>query len=149
MVSGVNNNSQSNGANGSQSSTKSTSSDPYDSLNTEAFMKILVTEMSNQDPTQPMDSSQIVQQMSQIRSIQATSELTTTLQAVLLGQNVATASSLLGRSIAGLNDDGTQVSGVVSGVSVLDGQVKLYVGEDTVSLSNVEAIAADTSGSGS
>jgi flagellar hook assembly protein FlgD len=133
-----------NGTSGSKSSTQSSGTAGYDSLNTDAFMKMLIAELSNQDPTQPMDSAQIVQQVSQIRSIQASDQLSTTLQSVLLGQNVATASGLLGKAIAGLSDDSKQVSGVVSGVTVTNGDVKLYVGDSTVSLKNITAIAADS-----
>jgi flagellar basal-body rod modification protein FlgD len=120
--------------------------DASSSLNLDTFMKLLVTEMQNQDPLEPMNNQEIVQQISQIRSIQASEELTTTLQAVLLGQNVATASSLLGRMIAGLDDNSQQVTGRVDGVTIADGQAKLYVGNSTVSLKNVVAIAADSSG---
>ena len=134
----------------SQSGTRSSAAqasnnDAYSSLNLDTFMKLLVTEMQNQDPLEPMNNQEIVQQVSQIRSIEASQQLTTTLQAVLLGQNVATASSLLGRMIAGLDDNGQQVSGRVDGVTIADGQAKLYVGNRTVSLNNVVAIAADSS----
>ena len=42
-----------------------------------------------------------MQEVGQIQSIQATEQLTTTLQSVLLGQNVATAGNLIGRSVSG------------------------------------------------
>jgi flagellar basal-body rod modification protein FlgD len=131
---------------GAQSSAaQASNNDAYSSLNLDTFMKLLVTEMQNQDPLEPMNNQEIVQQISQIRSIEASQQLTTTLQAVLLGQNVATASSLLGRMIAGLDDNSQQVIGRVDGVTIADGQAKLYVGNSTVSLSNVTAIAADSS----
>jgi flagellar basal-body rod modification protein FlgD len=127
---------------GSQASAAQTASnsDPYASLNVDTFMKLLVTEMQTQDPLQPMNNSEIVQQLSQIRSIEASQELTTTLQSVLLGQNVATASSLLGRTIIGLDDNAKQVTGTVDGVSIASGQAKLLVGNSTVSLNNVSGI---------
>jgi len=131
---------------GSQTSaTQTTNSDAYASLNVDTFIKLLVTEMQSQDPLEPMTNQEIVQQLSQIRSIEASQQLTTTLQAVLLGQNVATASSLLGRMIAGLDDNSQQVTGRVDGVTIADGKAKLYVGNSTVSLNNVTAIAADSS----
>jgi flagellar hook assembly protein FlgD len=141
-ASGVN----STGSSSSQSSTSSTKPTGYDALDTQAFMKLLISELSNQDPTQPMDSSQIVQQISQIRSIQATDTLTTSLQAVVLGQNMVAANSFMGHAIAGLSDDGKQVSGVVTGATVSNGDVKLYVGDSMVSLKNVQAVAPATSG---
>lgn len=132
-------------ATGSSSTTSSTTTDAFDKLDTQAFLKLLVTEMSNQDPLQPMDSSEIVNQISQIRSIQASTQLSTTLEAVLLGQNLATASSLLGRTITGLTKDSKNVTGVVDRVSVADGVATLHIGDSTVSLKNVSAIVSEES----
>lgn len=130
----------------SSSTTSSTTTDAYDSLDTEAFLKLLVTEMSNQDPLEPMNSTEIVNQISQIRSIEASTQLSTTLEAVLLGQNLATASSLLGRTITGLTDDSESVTGVVDRVSVADGVATLHIGDSTVSLDNVsEIVSAESS----
>jgi flagellar basal-body rod modification protein FlgD len=125
---------------GSQSSTPTSGTDAYSKLDTEVFLKLLITELGNQDPLQPMDSAQIINQISQIRSIQASTQLTTTLEAVLLGQNVATASSLLGRTITGMTDDSRSVTGQVDRVSVVGGEARLQVGDSTVSLKNVSEI---------
>jgi flagellar basal-body rod modification protein FlgD len=131
---------------GSQSSAQSTNHDAYKSLDLNTFMKLLVTEMSNQDPLDPMNNQEILQQISQIRSIEASDRLTTTLDSVLLGQNVATAGSMLGRTITGLDDGGAEVSGRVDRVSIAGGEAKLYVGDRAVSLNNVSGILPDSSG---
>ncbi len=125
---------------GNQGSTQTPVPDAFQKLDTDVFLKLLVTELSNQDPLEPMNSEQIVNQMSQIRAIQANTQLTTTLEAVLLGQNVATASSLLGRTIAGLTDDSKTVTGRVDRVSVVGGEARLQVGNSTVSLKNISEI---------
>ncbi len=135
---------------GTQSSSSSSSgasslSSAYDKLDVETFTKLLVAELQNQDPLSPMDSAQIVQQVSEIRSIQASLELTDTLQAVQLGQSLATASSLIGRTIAGLTDDADSVTGTVDSVTINDGVAKLHVGTNTVDLKNVSEILPDGS----
>lgn len=127
-----------------QSGSQAPGRSAYDKLDLEAFTKLLVTELTNQDPLSPMDNAQIVQQISQIRSIEASTQLTTTLQSVLLGQNVATASSLLGRTVNGLTDDSKQVTGVVERVSVADGVARLHIGENTIELKNVSEILPGT-----
>ncbi len=119
---------------------QATDHDAFQDLNLDTFIQLLVTEMSNQDPLNPMDNQQIVEQISQIRSIEASSRLTSTLEGVLLGQNLATASSLLGQTITGMTDDGQQVSGWVERVSLVDGAAKLHVGDQVVSLKNVAGI---------
>ena len=131
---------------GSQSGAQAANHDAYKSLDLNTFMKLLVTEMSNQDPLDPMNNQEILQQISQIRSIEASDRLTTTLDSVLLGQNVATAGSMLGRTITGLDDGGAEVSGRVDRVSIAGGEAKLYVGDRAVSLNNVSGILSDSSG---
>lgn len=112
----------------------------FEKLNLETFTKLLVAELANQDPLSPMSNAEIMQQIGQIRSIEASTQLTTTLQAVLLGQNVATASGLLGRAVKGLDDGQQEITGVVDRVSVAGGVARLHIGQSTVELKNVSEI---------
>jgi len=124
----------------SASTTSSTTAGAYDSLDTEAFLKLLVTELQNQDPLDPMSTSDMISQISQIRAIEASDDLSTTLESVSLGQKLATASSLLGQTVTGLTDKSQSVTGVVDRVSVADGVATLHIGDSAVSLENVSAI---------
>jgi flagellar basal-body rod modification protein FlgD len=114
--------------------------DAFQDLNLDTFIKLLVAELQNQDPMSPMDNAQILQQVSQIRAIESSTRLTTTLEAVLLGQNMSTASSLLGRTISGLDDASNKVTGKVDRVSVTEGEARLHVGNSTISLKNIGEI---------
>ena len=78
---------------------------------------------------------------SQIRQIGESEKLTTTLDSVLLNQNLSSASSLLGKNIKALTDDGTAVDGTVERVSVVKGVPRLHVGEFEVGLNNLAEIA--------
>jgi flagellar basal-body rod modification protein FlgD len=100
----------------------------------------MIAELQNQDPLNPMDNTQILEQIGQLRSIGATSQLSDTLGAVLMGQNVTTASSLIDRNVKALTDDGEAIEGKVDRVSIVDKAVKLHMGESTVALSNVSEI---------
>ncbi len=101
-------------------------------MTTNDFLNMLVTELQQQDPTQPVDSSQILDQVSQIDQIQSNQSLTTTLNSVLLEQNVATGSALLNQTITGTDAKGNAVNGMVSQVSISSGAVQLQVGSSTV-----------------
>jgi hypothetical protein len=85
-----------------------------------------------------------MQEVGQIQSIQATQQLTTTLQSVLLGQNVATAGNLIGRAVQGKDASGNPVSGTVSSVSIANGTATLNVGNSSMPLSNVTQITSPT-----
>ena len=129
-----------------QTAAQASTSDAFQNMDMSSFIQLLVAQLQNQDPMDPMSNTEIMQQMSQVQSIQATSQLSTTLQSVLLGQNVATGSSLLGQTITGLTDGSNPqtVTGTVSGVSIADGTAKLQVGSNTILLSNVSAISPTT-----
>lgn len=114
--------------------------DAFQELDLNEFVKMLVAEMQNQDPMNPMENQEILNQISQIRSIESTTRLTSTLDSVLLGQNVATASSLIGKTIEGLTDSEKKINGTVDRVSIKDGVPTLHVGNDSVSLDNVSQI---------
>jgi flagellar basal-body rod modification protein FlgD len=101
---------------------------------------MMIAELQNQDPTQPMSTSDILQEVSQIGSIETNSQLTQTLQSVALGENVSTAASLIGRTVAGTNSSQQSVTGTVDGASVQNGAVTLSVGGQSLSLSEISAI---------
>ncbi len=106
------------------------------------FLRLLITELQNQDPLNPADNQDILHQVSQIRSIQSTTQLTQTLEAVLLGQNLASASSMIDKLVYGLTDEGQEVTGRVEGVIVEGGSPRVIVNQRALSLGNIRQIAA-------
>ncbi len=111
------------------------------------FLIMLVTELQNQDPLDPMDSSEILATIGQIRAISATDKLSETLASVLLGQNLGTASGLLGKRIDALSDEGQNIEGVVDRVTVVvsDDQdqtrsIRIHINEHDVRLENIREI---------
>jgi flagellar basal-body rod modification protein FlgD len=118
-----------------------TNTNSLQSLTVNDFTKMLVTEMQNQDPTQPMTNTDLMNQVSQIQSIESNQQLTATLQAVALGQSIASAGNLIGRNVSGLDDKGNKVSGTVKSASISNGSAILNVGSSTISLNNVTEIS--------
>ncbi len=130
---------------GQQGQQSTTDVDPWGSLDLNGFIQLLVVELRNQDPMEPMSNQDILNQISQIREIESTQRLTDTLGSVLLGQNLVTAGNMLGQVITGLSESGTRVSGAVDRVSIVDGVAKVHVGEETLNLKNIgEIFPADT-----
>lgn len=116
------------------------------------FLQLLIAEMQNQDPLNPMENSEILAQIGQIREISATNALSDTLGAVLTGQNMSTASSLIGKEITALDDSQKEVKGIVERVSVAasgeDGKervLKVHVGGQSIDLNNIREIVGETS----
>ncbi len=100
--------------NGSTGSTTATSNENAAS---DRFLKLLVTQMQNQDPLNPMDNAQITSQMAQINTVNGVEKLNTTVQGLntqFSQLQALTGASLVGRQVtlAGnkLNVDGNSSS---------------------------------------
>ena len=125
-----------------QNNSQGKNNDALRDLNMDEFLQLMITELQNQDPLNPLENAEILQQISQIREIGATSRLTETLDAVLLGQNLTSASSMIGKTVEALSDDAKNVRGVVDKVTVTDGEPRLHIGDKAVRLKNVKEILA-------
>ncbi len=120
--------------------------DSYSNLDTDSFLKLLISQLQNQDPLAPMENSEMVQQISQIRSIGATDQLTSTLGNLASSQELVTASSLIGQKVTGLANDASPVDGVVDRITVdTNGEngsrsIKVHVGGQTMNIKNIREI---------
>jgi flagellar basal-body rod modification protein FlgD len=109
-------------------------------LDMDQFLKLMISELQNQDPLNPMENTEILQQISQMREIGATSKLTDTLDAVLLGQNLTSATSMIGKTVEALSEDAETVRGVVDRVTVTAGDPRLHIGDQEIKLKNVKEV---------
>lgn len=69
---------------------------------TERFMKLLITQMKNQDPLNPMDNAQVTSQMAQISTVSGIDKLNATLQnmaASFSANQSLQASNMIGRTV--------------------------------------------------
>ena len=113
----------------------------------EQFLGLLVTELQNQDPLNPMDNAQMLSQISQIRQISSTTQLTDTLTTLATGQELSMASSMIGKKIIALDSNAKSVEGTVDRVSVeTDSEdpsirkVSVHIGDSTVDIKNIREI---------
>jgi flagellar basal-body rod modification protein FlgD len=125
---------------GSSTSSTTNPNAGLDNVDINQFLQMMITELHNQDPLNPMQNSEIMQELGQMQQITASNKLTSTLDGIALGQSLSNATTLIGKQIDGLDDDGNPVSGVVQKVSVLNNTPKLYVGAQVVSLDNVQDV---------
>ena len=91
--------------------------DAYSALGSGDFLKIILSELSRQDPLKPNDTSALLQQLSTIRTIQSDVDLSDRLKS-LVGQNEwASGAGLIGKGVSGISEEGSRVAGLVIGVS--------------------------------
>lgn len=139
------------GSTGSSTSTGKTTGGDLRDVDMNQFMDLLIAQLQNQDPMNPMDNAEMLQQIGQIREIGATNKLTDTLDSVLMGQNLSTASSLIGRQVKALTDEAKDITGKVDRVSVeTSGKdnatrtLRIHIGNDKIDIKNIREIIPNT-----
>lgn len=109
------------------------------------FLKLLLTQMKYQDPTAPVDSTQMLAQQAQFASLEQMQNLNTNLATLMAMQNVSQATNLLGKTVTGASDTGVSVTGTVAGIS-FEGGVSILKVDDgagnivNMTLSNVSSV---------
>jgi flagellar basal-body rod modification protein FlgD len=104
----------------SAASSAASSSNAFSAMDSSEFVKIIFTELANQDPLAPSDSQALLEQISTIRSIQSSIDMSSRLES-LVGQNEWTsAAGLIGKKISGVSEELLRVDGVVKSVSRTD-----------------------------
>jgi flagellar basal-body rod modification protein FlgD len=85
----------------SSSSSASTAATGSSTIDQAGFLKLLTAQMTMQDPTAPMDSNTMVQQMSQMSEVQGITEMNTSMKALLAeaqGNRIGDAASWIGKA---------------------------------------------------
>ena len=108
-------------------------------LGSDQFLKLLITQLQNQDPLSPLSNEDFLSQLAQFQSLEETMETAVNTKNLLLGQQLAAASNLIGKNVVAVQD-GEQVAGLVDKVVVTNGEVKLVVGGVEVSLSEISEV---------
>jgi flagellar basal-body rod modification protein FlgD len=109
------------------------------------FLNLLVTQLRNQDPSSPMDSTQMVQQTSQLASMEQLTSLTKTTTDGYTLQMRSAAANILGKSVSYTDANGVPRTGVASAVSFSGDSPVITVGTDSVNLSDLTGLS-DSSG---
>ena len=111
-------------------------------LNQQDFFKIMIAELTHQDPLEPMENSDFLQQVAQMQSLETMTRLSEGIEALLLGQQVSSAGALIGKVATGVDAVHGPIEGVVDRVLINGDEVVLGIGDKTLSLSGVSEIQA-------
>ncbi len=109
----------------SSSGSTNTVTNKLGQLKSADFIKMMITQLQNQDPMDPAKSDQLLSQMSQIGQLQASTNLTGSLKTMVLQNQIGSASSLIGKSVTGLNEANDTITGLVTSVKVAGDTVNL------------------------
>ena len=104
------------------------------------FLTLLIAEIKNQDPTQPMDPTQSVTQLATISGVQQAMQTNATLSSLLTTSSLSQAELLVGQTIT--SADGS-TTGTVASVNVTaTGATATLTDGSTVSLSNGASVGS-------
>jgi flagellar basal-body rod modification protein FlgD len=114
-------------------------------LGQDAFFKLLVTQMQNQDPLSPVSATDFVTQLAQFSQVSGMQTLNANVSQLLTLQQMSQGANLIGKQITYAVPGKTLPgSGVVNSLQVGNGAVNLVVGNQTVALNQVQTIKAAT-----
>ncbi len=109
------------------------------------YMKLLVTQMQNQNPLEPMDNNQMTSQLTQISQLEQMESQTSSFAKVMKTTEHSYATSLLGKEVSfhmkTESGELTTATGIVDLVTRgTDGAVELSAGGQTFSMDDVATI---------
>jgi len=109
-------------------------------LNADTFMKLLITQLQNQDPTEPVSNEELLNQLAMMRNLTANIELGEALKAITVNQQLSTAATFIGKSVSGTNAKEQLVTGIADRAFLRDGQAYVGIGTEEVALKQVQAV---------
>jgi len=117
-------------------------------MDKQAFLELLVTQLRNQDPSSPMDSNALMAQTTQMASMESLTEISTTSRESFALQMRAAAATLVGKNVS--YSDGTKtITGAVTGVSYAGSVPTVTVGGKEVPLDSISTITAEAAAAAS
>lgn len=96
----------------------STSALATNSMGMEDFLKILMAQLTFQDPMKPMDNQEFMAQMAQFTSLEQTQQMNDKLSQLITNQAALQSVGLIGRTVDIQNAGGVMSTGTVSSLSL-------------------------------
>jgi flagellar basal-body rod modification protein FlgD len=120
---------------------------PVQTLDQDDFLRLVVAQMTSQDPLNPQTDTQFIAQMAQFTTLEQSKSMQSDIAQLRLEQQLLQANALLGRVVQLQDEQGALISGTVSAVQVKEGSPQLVVNGQPYDLSALLTIepASDTS----
>jgi len=103
----------------------------FAALDSEDFLRLLITQLQNQDPTEPTSNEDLLNQISAMRSLQSNVQLSDSLQSLTSNQQLSTAASYIGKTITGIDTSDASVTGLVTRAFIRDSRTFVELDDST------------------
>jgi flagellar basal-body rod modification protein FlgD len=116
-------------------------------LKAQDFIKMMITQLQQQDPMEPAKNDQLLAQMSQISQLQSSNQLSDSLKGMVQQNQIGSAATLIGKTVQGLDGNNDPISGLVTSVRVSDDGAALQLdnGQELM-MTRVTSIGTGTAG---
>ena len=109
------------------------------------YMTLLVTQLQNQNPLEPMDNDQMASQLAQFSQLQQLESMNSNFEKVLEAVEHNYATSLIGKEVSFVGETQSGATDIISGTveqvyNNIDGQIVLSVGDYALGLADVIAV---------
>ena len=112
-------------------------------MDKQAFLELLVTQLRNQDPSSPMDSNALMAQTTQMASMESLTELSSTSRESFALQMRVAAAGMVGQNVSYTSGTET-LTGSVTSVSFAGSTPMVTVGGKQVPLDSISSISASS-----
>lgn len=123
-----------------QNSSQQTSAGNLTGLNQNQFLQLLVSQMQNQNPLNPTSSNQFLQEMASFTQVVDLGQIQQLDTSLLTNEVANQGLLLLGKTVTAVDQNGKQISGTVSQLTMVGGQPMLTVGQSQVPVSSVISV---------
>ena len=105
------------------------------------FLQLLTSQISNQDPLEPMKDTEFISQMANIASLEQMQQFTEGFEMIASSQKDMVAQAYLGKMV-NISEDGLEVSGLVDSVEKdSDGEVFVTVADKNYLPANITRVS--------
>ncbi len=116
----------------------------FNALSSESFLEMMIVQLQNQDPLEPTGNEELLNQISQMRSLQSSIELSEVLKSVSSQQKLGSAAALIGKTVSGTitasNGTQTTIEGNVERAFVKGGEAFVGTSNGEIAVENISSV---------
>jgi len=105
------------------------------------FIDLLVSQITHQNPLEPMDNETMVTQMTQMQTMEKMEQLDNKMGTLMIYQNLMNSINLMGKRVTVVDPaSGEEITGMVEGIRIENGFPGVVVGDKFYDITSVRGI---------
>src|SRR5262245_52801419 len=110
-------------------------------LGRDQFLNLLVTQMRNQNPLDPINDAEFIAQLAQFSTLEGVEKLNTSFEDMLKLQQLTQGANLVGRvAVFDRAESAEPGRGIIQGVNLVGQKLNLLIGKELIPLESVRGL---------